>query len=117
MSEDMRNTKNLKEVIRKAFKTIVDVRDERIDLNEKMNDARDMMEAAGVSRKVFSMAQSYLLMDAQNREMFREFFDIIREILDEDFQPSLLDAEKEKKKELAKARKEKNSPPKPDDEE
>lgn len=115
--KDMRNSKNLKEVIKAAFATIISVRDDRIDLNEQMNDARDMMEQAGISRKVFSMAQSYLLMDAQNREAFREFFDIIREVLDEDFQPSLFDAEKAKKKELAKARKEKNALPKPDEEE
>lgn len=107
----MSNTKPLQEVIKKAFATIISVRDDRIDLNEMMNDARDAMEQAGISRKVFSMGQSYLLMDAQNREAFREFFDIMREVLDEDFQPSLFDAEKAKKKELAKARKEKNAPP------
>ena len=61
--KDMRNTKNLKEVIKKAFSTIISVRNDRIDLNEAMQDARDMMKNAGISGKVFSMAQSYLLMD------------------------------------------------------
>ena len=109
--KDMRNTKNLKEVIKKAFSTIISVRNDRIDLNEAMQDARDMMKNAGISGKVFSMAQSYLLMDEQDREAFREFFDMMREVLDEDFQPSLFDAEKERKRELAKARKAKNTPP------
>jgi len=107
---DMRNEKNLKQVIQKAFGTIIDVRDERIDLNEKMNDARDMMEQAGISRKVFSMMQGYLLMDVQNREAFKVFFETIQEVLDEEFQPTLFDAEKEKKKKLAKERKAKNKP-------
>jgi len=109
--KDMRNTKNLKEVIKKAFSTIISVRNDRIDLNEAMQDARDMMKNAGISGKVFSMAQSYLLMDEQDREVFREFFDMMREVLDEDFQPSLFDAVKERKRELAKARKAKNTPP------
>ena len=107
---DMRNEKNLKQVIQKAFGTIIDVRDERIDLNEKMNDARDMMEQAGISRKVFSMMQGYLLMDVQNREAFKVFFETIQEVLDEEFQPTLFDAEKAKKKKLAKERKAKNKP-------
>jgi len=105
---DMRNSKNLKDVIKKAFDTIISVRDDRIDLNEMMQDARDMMKNAGISPSVFSMAQKYLLMNEQDREAFREFFDMIREVLDDDFQPTLFDAEKAKKKELAKARKEKN---------
>lgn len=109
--KDMRNTKNIKDVMRKAFKTIMDVRDERIDLNELMKDAREMMEDAGISKSVFSMGQKYLLMGPTDREAFREFFDMMREVLDEDFQPSLFDAEKQKKKELAEARKEKNTPP------
>jgi len=117
MSADMRNTKNLKDVMRSAFGTIMDVRDERIDLTEKLKDAREMMENAGVSNAVFSMAQKYLLMKEQDREAFREFFDIIREVLDEDFQPSLFEAEKEKKRELNKARKERNAPAETEEEE
>lgn len=106
----MSNTKSLKETVKGAFATIMSVRNDRIDLNEMMADAREMMKNAGISGKVFSMAQSYLLMDAQDREAFNEFFDIIKEVLDAEFQPTLFDAEKERKKELSKARKAKNSP-------
>lgn len=111
MTDDNRsNTGNLKDVVREAFNTIMKVRDDRIDLNEMMKDAREMMERAGISKSVFAMAQKYLLMDAQDREAFREFFDMIQEVLDSDFQPSLFDAEKERKKELKKAREAKNAP-------
>ena len=117
MSTQPTNTKNIKAKIRAAFKTIMDVRDERISLNEMMEDAREMMDDAGISRKVFAMMQTYLLMKQTDREAFVEFFDMIREVLDEDFQPSLFDQEKEKKKELAKARKAKNAPEKSGEEE
>ena len=108
MSTQPTNTENIKSVIKKAFATIIDVRDQRIDLNEMMADAREMMERAGISKKVFSMAQAYLLMDTNDREAFQEFFEMIREVLDAEFQPTLFDAEREKKKELDQQRKEKN---------
>jgi len=116
MSTQPTNTANIKQKIRAAFKTIMDVRDERINLNEMMEDAREMMDAAGISRKVFAMMQTYLLMKATDREAFIEFFEMIREVLDEDFQPSLFDAEKQKKKDLKEKRKAKNAPPSDEEE-
>lgn len=115
--KDMRNSSNLKDAIRKAFGTTMDVRDERIDLNEKMKDARETMAAAGVPPKVFAWAQSYLLMTGQDREICRELFETICEVLDEDFQPTLFDAEKAKKRDLNAARKARNEPQETDEEE
>lgn len=110
------NSQGIKDVVKKAFATIMSVRNDRIDLNEMMKDAREMMENAGVSNGVFSMAQKYLMLSATDREAFDAFFGMIKDVLDEEFQPSLFEAENLKKKELAKARKEKNAPEDSEDE-
>jgi len=83
------NEKALKEEIRAAFKTIISVRDDRQQLNAQLAEVREKMVQHGVPKKVFALAQSYALLDADNRDLFTTFFDTFREVIDAEFQPSL----------------------------
>jgi hypothetical protein len=84
------NTDGLKKAVRKAFKTILDVKGERQNLNAKLAEMREMLVQQGVSKKVFAMAQTYLALDQEDRDAFNEFFDIFKEVIDTEFQPDLL---------------------------
>ena len=83
------NVKALKETIREAFKTIISVREDRQQLNAQLAEVREKMVQNGVPKKVFALAQSYALLDSDNRELFNTFFDTFREVIDAEFQPNL----------------------------
>ena len=89
MTDQKENVAGVKEAIRKAFNTILSVRKDRGDLNAQLAEVREMMVQKGVSKKVFALMQSYLLLDADDREIFKEFFEIFQEVIDAEFAPSL----------------------------
>lgn len=83
------NVNALKDEIRNAFKTIISVRDDRQQLNAQLAEVREKMVQQGVPKKVFALAQSYALLDGDNRDLFTTFFDTFREVIDAEFHPSL----------------------------
>lgn len=96
MAEDKsKNSGSLKKAIREAFQTILEVREERQDLNAQLAEVRERMVQHGVSKPVFAFMQKYLTFDSEDREAAKAFFDVFNEVIDEHYSPDLFSKKKD----------------------
>lgn len=79
MAEIGHNLTGLKKEIADALAKMKDLKNDRADVNEEMGSIRARLEAKGIPKKAFAMAQQYINMDPDDREGFDIAYALCRE--------------------------------------
>lgn len=79
MADIDHNLTGLKKEIAEALQQMKDLKLDRADANASMGEIRSRLEAKGIPKKAFAMAQTYLNMDPEDREGFDIAYAICRE--------------------------------------
>ena len=85
------NIKKLKEAAAKGISEILDHKAERSAVNAKIAAVRADLEAKGIPKKILAAGLNYLTMTADEREAWDQVFDIVKEVVDDKFQPDMFD--------------------------
>ena len=85
------NIAGLKSDIKATLDIEIGAKKDRAEINAAVNAARTALEAKGVPKKILSMGLTYLGFNKENREAFDATMDVIKEVIDENFEPDLFD--------------------------
>ena len=79
MADIGHNLTGLKKDIAEALQKMKRLKDERTDVNAEMGAIREALQAQGIPKKAFAMANSYINMDPDDREGFDIAYALCRE--------------------------------------
>lgn len=91
MTGDGGNINGLKKDISKGIKDITALKLKRKNVNDEIAAVKSKLEAKGISKTALMWGMKYLEGDQAQREQLQTTWEIVTEVVNENYQPSLLD--------------------------